>query len=155
MIILTPSQKNPIPNVYEELVRKGDEKPPPIELKPLQDDLRYEYLDDENKCPVIINKELSENETNKLISVLSKQREAFGSLSDIKGIDPSIVTHKIPMLDDATPFVDIQRRFNPKMKEVVRKEVIRLLDAIIIYPISDSKWVSPAHRIPKQGSLMQ
>ena len=79
--------EEPIPNVYEELVRKGDEEPPPIELKPLPDDLRYEYLDDENKCPIIISKGLSENETNKLISVLSKQREAFGyTLSDIKGL---------------------------------------------------------------------
>ena len=75
------------------------------------------------------------------------------ALSDVKGIDPSIVTHKIPMVEDAKPFVDTQRRLNPRMKEEVRKEVIRLLDAGIIYPISDSKWVSPAHCIPKQGSL--
>ena len=39
------------------------------------------------------------------------------------------------------------------MKEVVRKEVIRLLDARIIYPISDSKWVSPVHCIPKKGGI--
>ena len=57
------------------------------------------------------------------------------------------------MLDDVVPVVDTQRRFNPKMKEVVRKEVIRLLDAGVIYPISDSKWVSPAHCIPRQGGL--
>ena len=57
------------------------------------------------------------------------------------------------MLDDAVPVVDTQRRFNPKMKEVVRKEVIRLLDVGVIYPISDSKWVSPAHCIPRQGGL--
>jgi hypothetical protein len=57
------------------------------------------------------------------------------------------------MIEDAKPFVDTQRRLNPRMKEVVRKEVIRFLDASVIYPIFDSKWVSPAHCIPKQGSF--
>jgi hypothetical protein len=81
-------------------------------------------------------------------------KETFGYiLSSIKGIDPCIVTHKIPLKDDATPFIDTQRRFNPKMKEVVRKEVVLLLDLGIIYQISDSKWVSPAHGIPKHSEL--
>ena len=46
------------PHDFEELVRKGDEEPPPIELKPLPNNLRYEFLDDENKCPIIISNEL-------------------------------------------------------------------------------------------------
>ena len=54
---------------------------------------------------------------------------------------------------DAKPVVEHQRRLNPKMKEVVRKEVIKLLDAGIIYPISDSKWVSPVHCVPKKGGF--
>jgi hypothetical protein len=57
------------------------------------------------------------------------------------------------MEDDVVPFVDTQRRFDPSMKEVVRKEVVRLLGSGIIYPISDSKWVSPAHCIPKHVGL--
>lgn len=40
------------------------------------------------------------------------------------------------------------------MNDVVSKEVLKLLDAIIIYPISDSQWVSPMHIIPKNGGLM-
>lgn len=47
--------------------------------------------------------------------------------------------------------VQPQRRLNPIMKEVVRKEVIKLLDAGLIYPISDSSWVSPVHVVPKKG----
>jgi hypothetical protein len=39
------------------------------------------------------------------------------------------------------------------MQEVVRAEVIKLLDAGIIYPISDSKWVSPIHVVPKRAGL--
>ena len=83
-----------------------------------------------------------------------KHREAFGyTLSDIKGIDPSIMTHEIAMLEDAVLIVDTQTRLSPKMIEVVRKEVIRLLDVDIIHPVSDSKWVIPAHCIPRQGGI--
>jgi hypothetical protein len=93
-------------------------------------------------------------ENDKLIAALMNHKETFGYiLSSIKGIDPSIVTHKGPLKDDATPFIDTQRRFNPKMKEVVRKEVVRLLDSGIIYQISNSKWVCPAHCIPKHSGL--
>lgn len=54
------------------------------------------------------------------------------------------------MTEDAKPFVDNQKRLNPKMKEVVRKEVLCMLDNGIINPISDSKWVSPTHFIPME-----
>jgi hypothetical protein len=57
------------------------------------------------------------------------------------------------MAKDVKLVVDNQRRLNPRMKKVVRKEVMRLLDAVIIYPISDSKWVSPGHCIPRQGGF--
>jgi hypothetical protein len=84
-------------------------------------------------------------ENEKLMATLMNHKETFGyTLSSIKGIDPSIVTYKIPLKDDTTPFIDTQRRFNPKMKKVVRKKVARLLDSGTIYQISDSKWVSPA-----------
>jgi nitrate reductase beta subunit len=39
------------------------------------------------------------------------------------------------------------------MREVVKKEVIKLLDAGIIYPVSHSEWVSPVHCVPKKGGL--
>jgi hypothetical protein len=61
--------------------------------------------------------------------------------------------HKINLEDDAKPVVDFQRRLHPKMKEVVRKEVIKLLEARIIYPITDSKWVSPIYCAPKKGGM--
>jgi hypothetical protein len=54
---------------------------------------------------------------------------------------------------DAKPVVEHQRRLIPKMKEVVRNEVLKLLDAGIIYPIDDSRWVSPVHCVPKKGGI--
>jgi len=60
--------------------------------------------------------------------------------------------HKI-MLEDYKPIAQPQRRLNPTLKEVVRKEVLILLEAGMIYPISDSSWVSPVHVVPKKGGM--
>src|ERR1041385_2454877 len=68
---------------------------------------------------------------------------------DLKGISPSICQHTINLEPDAKPVVDHQRRLNPKMKYVVRIEILTLLG--IIYPIADSKWASPVHCVPKKG----
>ncbi|GJS23331.1 reverse transcriptase domain-containing protein [Tanacetum coccineum] len=57
------------------------------------------------------------------------------------------------MEDDFKPAVQHQRRVNPKIYEVIKAEVIKLLDAGLIYPISDSPWVSPVHVVPKKGGM--
>ncbi|GJX02824.1 reverse transcriptase domain-containing protein [Tanacetum coccineum] len=57
------------------------------------------------------------------------------------------------MEDDSKPAIQHQRRVNPKIHEVIKKEVIKLLDAGLIYPISDSPWVSPVHCVPKKGGI--
>ncbi|GJS95071.1 hypothetical protein Tco_0802039 [Tanacetum coccineum] len=57
------------------------------------------------------------------------------------------------MEDDYKPTVQSQRRVNPKIHEVIKKEVLKLLDAGMIYPISDSPWVSPVHCVPKKGGI--
>jgi hypothetical protein len=69
----------------------------------------------------------------------------------LKGISPAYCIHKIHMEAEYKPVVQPQRRLNPTMKEVVKKEVLKLLDAGMIYPISDSSWVSPVHLVPKKG----
>nr|GEY70930.1 putative reverse transcriptase domain, zinc finger, CCHC-type, retrotransposon Gag domain protein [Tanacetum cinerariifolium] len=51
--------------------------------------------------------------------------------------------HRIVTDPNVKPSKDAQRRLNPNMKEVVKKKVLKWLDAGIIYPISDSKWVDP------------
>ncbi|GJX37165.1 hypothetical protein Tco_0250468 [Tanacetum coccineum] len=75
------------------------------------------------------------------------------SIMNIKGIDSSFCTHKILMEDKFKPSVQPQRRVNPNIKEVVKKEVIKLLDTGLIYPISDSPWVSPVQVILKKGGM--
>ncbi|GJR68327.1 reverse transcriptase domain-containing protein [Tanacetum coccineum] len=58
----------------------------------------------------------------------------------LPGIDPQFCTHKILIEENAKPVVQHQRRVNPKIHEVIKQEVIKLLDAGLIYPISDSPW---------------
>jgi len=103
---------------------------------------------------VVISSALTASEEEKLISVLKANEGAIGwTLSDLKGISPSYCMHKIHMEQDYKPVVQPQRRLNPTMKEVVKKEVMKLLDTGMIYPISDSAWVSPVQVVPKKGGM--
>src|SRR6187399_713339 len=114
---------------------KGD---PVFELKPLPDNLKYVYLDEKKIYTVIISANLSKHEEERLLKTLKKHRAAIGcTLDDLKGISPTLCQHKIKLEQDAKPIVDHQQRLNPKMKEVVRKEILKLLDAGIIYPVAD------------------
>nr|GFB19419.1 reverse transcriptase domain-containing protein [Tanacetum cinerariifolium] len=108
----------------------------------------------DNKLPVIIAKELGEEEKAALIKVLKSHKRAIAwKLSDIQGINPKFYTHKILMEEDYKPTVQHQRRVNPKIHDVIKKNVEKLLDAGLIYPISDSPWVSPVHCVPKKGGF--
>ena len=116
--------------------------------------LEYSFLGNNSTLLVIIASNLQPKEKNELIQVLKEHKKAIAwKISDIKGISPSFCTHKIYMEDEYKPCVQAQRRLNPNMKEVVKAEVIKLLDAGIIYPIFDSSWVSPVQVVPKKGGM--
>nr|GEW40389.1 RNA-directed DNA polymerase, eukaryota [Tanacetum cinerariifolium] len=106
-----------------KIVKSSIDEPPELELKELPSHLEYAFLEGTNKLPVIISKDLKDEEK----SVLLK--------------------------DDFKPAVQHQKRVNPKIHEVIKKEVIKLLDVRLIYPISDSMWVSPVHCVPKKGGM--
>nr|GFB59669.1 reverse transcriptase domain-containing protein [Tanacetum cinerariifolium] len=130
------------------------DEPPEVELKDLPPHLEYAFLEGDDKLPVIIAKDLSDEEKTALITVLKSHKRAITwKLFDIKGINPKFCTHKILMKDDFEPAVQHQRRVNLKIHDVIKKEVLKLLDAGLIYPISDSPWVSPVHCVPKKVVL--
>nr|GEU46829.1 DNA-directed DNA polymerase [Tanacetum cinerariifolium] len=111
-------------NVEEiKTVKSSIDEPPELKLKELPSHLEYAYLEVIDKLPVIIAKGLKDDEKEALLK------------------------------DDFKPTVQHQRRVNPKIHEVIKKEVIKLLDARLIYPISDSLWVSLVHYIPKKGGI--
>ncbi|KAL4367552.1 hypothetical protein GQ457_05G021450 [Hibiscus cannabinus] len=94
------------------------------------------------------------DQEERLIATLRQHKEALGwTIADIKGISPTICMHKILLDDNHKPTVDAQRRLNQAMKDVVRKEILKWLDACIIYPISDSECVSPVQCVPKKGGI--
>ncbi|GJV89745.1 reverse transcriptase domain-containing protein [Tanacetum coccineum] len=116
-------------------------EPPEVELKDLPPHLEYAFLEGNDKLPVIIAKDLKNEEKAALIEVLKSHKRAIAwKLFDIKGIDPEFCTHKILMEEDYKPTVQHQRRVNPKIHDVIKKEVKKLLDAELIYPISNSPW---------------
>ncbi|GKG02715.1 hypothetical protein Tco_0310351, partial [Tanacetum coccineum] len=156
-----PNQGNYFPEFQKDLkiCETNNEKssinePLEIELKDLPPHLEYAFLEGNDKLPVIITKDLKNEEKVALIEVLKSHKQAIAwKLSDIKGINPEFYTHKILMDEDYEPIVQHQRRVNPKIHDVIKKEVEKLLDAGLIYPISDSPWVSPVHCVPKKSGM--
>ena len=88
------------------------------------------------------------------MTILEKHHSVFGySLQDLTGISPMICTHRIPTDPSVSPSREPQRRLSNTMREVVKKEVIKLLHAGIIYPVPHSEWVSPVQVVPKKGGM--
>nr|GFA28915.1 hypothetical protein [Tanacetum cinerariifolium] len=130
------NQKDYFPSAHKDLKviepkkdKSSDDEPPEVKLKELPPHLEYAFLGENNKWPEAI----------------------AWKLTDIRGIDPEFCSHKILFEDDFSPKVQSQRRVNPKIHDVIKKEVKKLLNAGLIYPISDSPWVSPVNCVPKKG----
>nr|GEY93735.1 reverse transcriptase domain-containing protein [Tanacetum cinerariifolium] len=142
-----PNQEQYMPSFKKELkvceaktVKSSIDEPPEVELKDLPSHFEYAFLKGDNKLPIIIAKKLGDEEKSALIMVLKSHKRAIAwKLSDIQ--------------EDYKPVVQHQRRVNPKIHDVIKKKVKKLLDAGLIYPISDSPWVSPVHCVPKKGGF--
>nr|GEY73059.1 hypothetical protein [Tanacetum cinerariifolium] len=155
------NQRNQLSEVSKELKiceaktnESSVDEPSIVELKSLPPHLEYAFLEGDDKLPVIIAKDLSVEEKTALITVLKSHKRAIAwKLSDIKSINPKFCTHKILLEEEFTPTVQHQRRVNPKIHDVIKQGVIKLFDAELIYPISDSPWVSPVHCVSKKGGF--
>nr|GEV09010.1 reverse transcriptase domain-containing protein [Tanacetum cinerariifolium] len=125
-----PTQRNYLPQVRKELKiceaktdKSSIDEAPEVELKDLPPHLEYAFLKGDDKLPVIIAKDLSDEDKTALIMVLKSYKRAIAwELSDIKGINPEFCTHKILMEDDFEPAVQHQRRGNPKIHDVIKME---------------------------------
>nr|GEW46703.1 reverse transcriptase domain-containing protein [Tanacetum cinerariifolium] len=160
--LLNEDPSSNLPSINNENLKQADvtmrkpsiEEPPELDLKDLPSHLEYTFFEGTNKLPIIFSKELKDEEKAALLKVLKSHKRAIAwKISDIKGIDPRFCTHKILMEDDFKPVIQHQRRVNLKIHEVIKKEVIKLLDAGLIYLVSDSPWVSPVHCVPKKGEM--
>jgi hypothetical protein len=156
-LALQALQTIPYGNVFVDLVLSHKKllpsifQAPELELKPLLDNLKYVFIGDNNTLPVIIAKDLTSVQEEKIMKLLCDHKTTIGwTLADIKGISPSMCMHHILLEDNAKPMKEMQRRLNPPMMEVVKAEILKLLDARVIYPIMDSKWVVPIHVVLKK-----
>ena len=134
----------------------GEEKKEPqqLEHKPLPVELKYAFLEENKQCPVVISSLLTTSQEHNLLYLLKMNKQALGwKISDLKGINPTICTHHIYLEEESKVVRQPQRRLNPHMQKVVRIEVLKLLQAGIIYPISDSTWVSPTQVVPKKSGV--
>ncbi|KAM1787839.1 hypothetical protein ACFX11_038202 [Malus domestica] len=127
---------------------------PTLELKPLPDHLKYVFLGDDETLPVIVSSSLMIHEEEKLVRVLREHKTAMGwTLADIRGISPTTCMHRILLEKGTKPSREAQCLLNPPMMEVMKKEIIKLLDCGGFYPISDSHWVSPVQVVPKKSGV--
>ncbi|CAN6678112.1 unnamed protein product [Malus baccata var. baccata] len=122
--------------------------------------LRHAHGNNKEHLAVPIQEELVEmvaaleSNPRHIVRVLWEYRTAIGwTLADIKGISPTTCMHRILLEEGAKPSREAQCRLNPPMMDVVKKEIIKLLDCGVIYPISDSHWVSPVQVVPKKSEV--
>nr|GEW63532.1 reverse transcriptase domain-containing protein [Tanacetum cinerariifolium] len=125
-----PNQKDYFPEVHKDLKviepkenKSSNDELPEVKLKDLPPHLEYAFLGDNNKWPVIIAKDLSVDEKTTLLKKTIHQRSK------------------------------VKEGLTQKIHDVINKEVEKLLDTGLIYPISDSPWVSPVHCVPKKGGM--
>ena len=138
----------------EDKEKEGINEPQDFDLKPLLVELKYAYLEENNQCPIVISSFLNASQESSLLEVLRKNKQAIGwKIYDLKGISPLVCTHHIYLEEEEKPVRQPQRRLNPQMQEVVRAKVLKLLQAGIINPISDSTWVSLNQVVPKKSGV--
>ena len=128
--------------------------PQQLDLKTLPIELKYAFLGGKMLCPIVISLLLSNPHKVSLLQILHRNKKAIGwKICDLKGINPTVCTHHIYLEEESKAVRQPQRRLNPHMQEVVQVEVLKLLQADIIYPISDSSWVSPTQVVPKKSGV--
>ena len=117
-------------------------------------ELKYANLEEHEQSPVVISSLLSNQQKNSQLDFLRENKQAIGwKITDLKGISLAVCTHHIYLEEEAKSVRQPQRKLNPHIQEVVRAEVLKFLQAGIIYPISDRTWVSPTQVMPKKSGV--
>ena len=111
-------------------------------MKHLLNNLKDVFIGDNNTLPIIIAKGLTSAQEEKLVKLLCDHK-----------ISPSMCMHHMLLEDNTKPIKKIQRRLNLPIIEVVKAEILKLLDVGVIYLITDSKWVVPIRVVPKKTGI--
>ena len=123
-----------------------------VELKEVPSHLKYMFLEKERIHPVIVSSALDSKQEESLLTILRLYKNVIGySMDGIRGINENVCSHRIHLEEGSKTIREGKIRLNPAMQEVVKKEILKLLKAEMVYPISESEWVSPIHIVPKKG----
>ena len=140
--------------VLSLLTGSEEQGPQQLDLKPLPIELKYAFLVGKMHCPVVISSLLSNPQEVSFLQILHRNKKSIGwKIYDLKGISPTVCTHHIYLEEESKAVRQPQRRLNMHFQKVVRGEVLKLLQGCIIYPISDSSWVSPTQVLPKKSGV--
>ncbi|RYA67999.1 hypothetical protein DD598_26130, partial [Enterobacter cloacae complex sp. 2DZ2F16B1] len=106
--------------------------------------------------PVYIATDLSPGEEERLLSLLREYRDVFAwSYKDLKGVDPSICQHTIPLKQDAKPSRQRPYTYNDTFAKRIKEEIDKLMEAEFIYEIEHTDWVSPIVVVPKKNKKLR
>ena len=117
--------------IEEENFEEHEDDPFPsgemaLDLKSLPFTLKYAFLNHHCANPVIISSQLHQDQEERLLAILRGRKEAIRwNLSNLKGIDPSLYTHRIFLEENSRPSREAQRRLNPKVWDVVKDEILK------------------------------
>lgn len=137
----------------------------PIWEKPETPGVSYDGPEDAKKIdlaepgeeprPAWIATDLTPEEEELLISTLKEYRDVFAwSYKDLKGVDPEICQHTIPMRDDAKPSKQRPCTYNENFANKIKEEIDKLLDVEFAYEIEHTEWVSPIVVVPKKNGKL-
>ncbi|KAG5631575.1 hypothetical protein H5410_003292 [Solanum commersonii] len=130
------------------------EEPPVLELKQLPGHLRYAFVGTNNSLLVILAADLNDELFQEVIKVLRRYKKGIRwTIADIIRIPPGIYTYRIQPEEDCSPTIEHQWRLNPTMQEVVKKEIIKWLDAGVFYPISTSHLMANVYGIQEDEQV--
>lgn len=123
-------------------------------MKPIPPNLKYVYLDNEHLYQVIVSAHLDDTSIERLLSTFKKYRDVIGySIDNIKGVGPTLGTHRIYLEDGPFSTIKPQWILSPNMKDVVKKEILKLIKSNVIYSIPDRKCLSPIHVVAEKGGM--
>lgn len=109
---------------------------PKIEIKSLPSHLKYAFFGDDDTLPIILSTCLYDVPVKKALTIRKRRKKVIRwNMSDIQNINPTFYIHKITMEEDDEMSFQYLERLILMIKEVVRKEVIKWLDAGVVYPI--------------------
>ena len=86
-----------------------------------------------------------------LIKTLKEYKDVFAwSYRDLKGVDPTICQHTMPMKEDARPCKQRPYTYNDNFSKRIKEEIENLKEEKFIYEIEHTDWVSPIIIVPKK-----